>query len=186
MTYAICTQPLSPRLDTLPTYKIIEYDMEKSSYKPFAQTKLCVTPNGLILHMWAFEMVPKKESKLQAVFTIPKSQTLLFAECYADGKLECYTVTPTCKTPRSVISHSINGEDLQGFFWGIAITFPMTMLETVFGTGVLAQGNSLMGNIYKLSDNMDKPHMGSLYPADFAGNKEYALSSLAEFKIVSF
>ena len=186
MTYAICTQPLSPRLDTLPTYKIIDYPLEKRGYKPFAQTKLCVTPNGLILHMWAFEMVPKKESKLQAVFTTKDSQILLFAESYAHGKLDCYFLTPQGKTPITVISHSINGEDLQGVYWGISITFPKVELEQIFGVSVLSLGSTLMGNIYKLSDNVDKPHKGSLHPANFAGHKEYALSSLAEFKIVSF
>ena len=186
MTYAICTQPLSPRLDTLPTYKIIDYPLEKRDYKPFAQTKLCTTPEGLILHMWAFEMVPKKESKLQVVFTTKNSQTLLFAECCSDGKLDCYTLTPQSKIPQSVISHTIKGEDLQGDFWGIGITFPQALLQGIFGDDVLVLGNTLMGNVYKLSDNPDKPHKGSLHPADFAGNKEYALSSLAEFKIVRF
>ncbi|MEG0540733.1 MAG: hypothetical protein RR528_00235 [Angelakisella sp.] len=186
MTYNICTQPSTPRLDALPTYKIIDYPLETRDYKPFAQTRLCVTPAELMVQMWAFEMVPSKESTLEAVFTTASSQKLLFARCAAEGKVSCFVRTPQGDRPLTAISHSLSGEDLQGIYWGITITLPRTLLEELFGKGAVDVGSTLLGNIYKLSDNKEKPHKGSLAPADFAGGREYALGSMAEFKIVNY
>lgn len=186
MTYNICTQPATPRLDALPTYKIIDYPLETRDYKPFAQTRLCMTPAELVVQMWAFEAVPRSESMLELVFTTPEVSSLLFAQCFAKGRVNCFVRTPKGDRPLTVISHSLSGEDLQGIYWGITIGFPRTLLEELFGKGSADVGKSLMGNVYKLSDNKEKPHKGSLAPADFAGGKEHSLGSMAEFKIVNY
>lgn len=186
MTYAICTQPLQPIMEILPIYKITDYPLENRDYKPFAQMRTCLTPTNLILEMWAFEMVPTPESCLTAVFSVSNSDKLLFAECLSGGKTCCYVKTPSGRKSLSVISHSLKGEDLQGIFWGIRFEIPRTIFTQTFGEQVLDCGNTLLCNIYKLSANADKPHKGSLYPADFAGGREYALGSLAPFKIINY
>lgn len=186
MTYNICAQPSTPRMDALPTYKIIDYPLETRDYKPFAQTRLCMTPAELMVQMWAFEMVPRKESMLTAVFTTAGSQNLLFSRCMSDGSLACFVRNPQGDRPVTVISHSFCGEDLQGIYWGITVNFPRTLLEELFGKGAAAIGATLLGNVYKLSDNKEKPHKGSLAPADFANGHEYSLGSMAEFKFVNY
>lgn len=186
MTYNICMQGVTPRLDALPTYKITDYPLETRDYKPFAQTRLCMTPRELMVQMWAFEMIPRKESMLAAVFTTAASQKLLFAQCTAQGGLRCFVRTPQGDRPITVISHSMNGEDLQGVYWGITVSFPRTLLEELFGKGTADVGSVLLGNVYKLSDSKEKPHKGSLAHANFAGGREYALESMAEFKIVNY
>lgn len=186
MTYVICTQPLSPRMDTLPTYKITDYPLEKRGYKPFAQTKLCVTPNSFIIHMWAFESNPKPESQLKFVLTTQQSTAMLYIHCNADGTVSAYTTSPTDTTPISINSTPIKGEDLQGEFWGSDIQISITTLEKIFGNNVLKTGNTVLCNMYKLSENKNKPHKGSLHPANFAEHKEYGLSSLAKFTVVNY
>lgn len=186
MNCVICSQPATPKMDTLPTYKIIDYPLEQRDYKPFAQAKLCMTPAGLVLAIWAFEMVPKPESRLQAVFTTRDNELLLFAESWSGGKVDCFVRTPQGDRPVTVISHSLCGEDLQGIYWGATITLPRSLLEDCFGKGAAEVGSCLMGNLYKLSDNKEKPHKGSLFPADFANGREYAMSSMGELKIVSY
>ena len=60
---------------------------------------------------------------------------------------------------------------------------PRRLAEEALGTGELAPGSVLLGNFYKRSRDPQKPHDGSCWPADFAGGKEYALSSLVPFRV---
>ena len=186
MSCLICSQPATPRMDALPTYKIIDYPLEPRDYKPFAQTRLCMTPTQLVVELWAFEMVPKPESRMVAVFTTSSSQTLLFVEAFAHGAVRCFARSPQGDRPLDILSHSLDGEDLQGIYWGISARLSRTLLEELFGKGCCDVGHTLLGNVYKLSDNAEKPHKGSLFPADFAGGREFALCSLGEFQFVSY
>lgn len=186
MTYSICAQPANPRMDALPTYKITDYPLEPRDYKPFAQTRLCMTPGELVLEMWAFEMNPRPESHLVAVFTTQSSQNLLFVESWSGGEVNCFVRTPSGQRPLTIISHSLRGEDLQGFYWGSTVSVPKSLLEELFGKGSASVGHTLLGNLYKLSDSREKSHKGSLHPADFANGREYGLSSMGEFKIVNY
>lgn len=186
MSYLICSQPISPKLDTLPTYKIIHYPLEPRDYKPFAQAKLCIIPQELLVQMWAFEMVPQPESLIRAVFTAPNSQNLLVLTAQAEGGCSCLVRSPNGDKPLDAIIHALNGEDLQGVYWGATITLRRATIEEFLGQGATHVGSTLRGNFYKLSNSPQKPHRGSLYPADFAGGREYALPSLGEFKIVAY
>lgn len=186
MSYTICTQPQTPRMDTLPVYKITSYPLEPRDYKPFAQARLYLTPSELLLELWAFEMLPQPESRLRAVFCTAACDTLLVVECHAGGRVDCRAESPAGARDLSVTSHTLAGEDLQGIYWGAAVSIPRTLLEQLFGKGCVDVGRSLLGNVYKLSDSAKKPHKGSLHPADFAGNREYTLGSLAQFQIVNY
>lgn len=186
MPYLICSQLTTPKLDTLPTYKITHYPLESRDYKPFAQAKICIIPQEMLIQMWAFEMIPQPESCLQAVFTIPSSQNLLVLTAQAGGKCTCVIRGPDGDKPLDAIVHAFNGEDLQGIYWGITIHLRRAFVEKALGHGCTEVGSILRGNFYKLSNSIKKPHKGSLYPADFAGGREYALPSLGEFKIVAY
>ena len=185
MAYLICTQPVNPRMDALPAYKIIHYPLEKRDYKPFAQVKLCLTPQELIVEMWAFEMLPRPESNLRGLLTADGSRRL-WLRAWPDGRWECTADGPAGEEKLDAIAHTLDGEDLQGIYWGMSIRVPCSQARQVLGPENLRPGGSLLGNFYKLSDNKDKPHKGSLYPADFAGGREYALSSLARFQVVNY
>ena len=62
----------------------------------------------------------------------------------------------------------------------------LKLLERELGPGCLEEGGELLGNFYKLSNDPGKPHRGSMAPADFAGGREYALGSLAAFRVVRY
>lgn len=186
MKYTICTQPATPNIDSLPVYKIIDYPLEPRDYKPFAQARLCMTPTELMLELWAFEAHPMPESMLRAVFTTRTSDCMVTIDCCSGGSVGCVARTPSGETKLSITSHSMAGEDLQGEYWGATVHLPRSLLEQQLGRGSCHAGSILLGNIYKLSDNPDKPHKGSLFAADFATGREYALHSLAEFEVVSY
>ncbi|MEG1686537.1 MAG: hypothetical protein RR022_04725 [Angelakisella sp.] len=186
MSYMICSQTGAPKMDTLPAYKVVDYPLEQRDYKPYAKVRLCMTPTELVLELWSYEMVPCKESRMQAVFTTRNSQNQIFVENWSDGTLRCFVRSPAGDRPLSVHSHTIDNEDHLGYYWGIRAYLPRTTIEELLGSGVTAVGSVLLGNIYKLSDNSEKPHKGSLYPAAFATGQEYALASMGEFEIVNY
>ena len=183
MEAIICTQPDSPTFDSLPTYKITCYPLEKRDYKPFAQAQVCLTPVSLVLRLWAFEAHPRPSSRVEAAFTARHSPGLLSVAAWADGRWSCLLRTPGGDRPLDAIAHAMAGEDLQGVYWGAQVDIPRRLAEEALGTGELAPGSVLLGNFYKRSRDPQKPHDGSCWPADFAGGKEYALSSLVPFRV---
>ena len=182
----ICTQPAAPNLDALPTYKITDYPLEKRDYRPFAQAKVCVTPTQFFLQMWAFEAAPRPLSRLEGVFTTRESQKLLVGWAQADGSCGFLARTLEGDRPLDCLAHTLDGEDLQGVYWGVTLTLSRDLLERELGPGCLEEGGELLGNFYKLSNDPGKPHRGSMVPADFAGGREYALGSLATFRVVRY
>jgi hypothetical protein len=77
------------------------------------------------------------------------------------------------------------GDDFQGEYWGISAAIPRPAVEEALEVA-LEPGAVLLGNFYKRSGDPQKPHHGSCWPADFAGGREYGLSSLTEFMVVRY
>ena len=181
----ICTQPGTPRFDTLPTYKITLYPLEKRDYKPFAQAQVCRTPGELVVRLWAFEALPRPQSMVEGVFTTRQSQQLLRVAAWADGRWSCLLQSPEGERPLDAIAHTMAGDDFQGEYWGVSIAIPRRPVEEALGAA-LEPGAVVLGNFYKRSRDPEKPHHGSCWPADFAGGREYALPSLAPFTVVRY
>lgn len=168
--------------------KIIDYPLEKAEYKPFAQARLCVLPGGLAVQLWAFEAAPADQSSLRAVLSGPNG-AVASAQLWSSGKLEVLSgpdATHLSPAPALCTLSPLWGEDLQGRYWGGTLVFDRAMLEALWGAGCLLPGGRLWGNLYKLSTNPQKPHMGSLFPADFAGGKPFGPGSFGEFELVSY
>ena len=185
MEAIICTQPESPKFDSIPTYKITDYPLEKRDYKPFAQAQVCLTPTQLILRLWAFEAHPKPLSTVEGVFTTRQSEAVLWVSAWADGRWRCALRTPGGEKPIDAIAHAMAGEDLQGEYWGTSVAIRRSLVEEALRVA-LAPGSTLLGNFYKRSRDPQKPHHGSCWPADFAGGREYALTSLVPFAVVRY
>lgn len=193
MPFKVSALTVQPNFESLTVAKITDYPLEKRDYKPFAQGRLCITPQSLIVQLWAFEVNPSPHSSLKAVFSPAGSPDVFFsAELISTGSLEA-TITLDGHTA-SFVEHGFTpptlepfwGEDLQGVYWGGTITFFRKELERLCGDDSLTPGAVLYGNLYKLSTDPEKPHSGSLFPADFAGGKPFDHSSLGEFQIVSY
>jgi len=168
--------------DSLMVAKIIDYPLAADEYKPFAQARLCVLPQGLAVQLWAFEANPAPQSSLKAVLC-KENCPAVSVQLWANGRLET-TVDGKAEPSLATLS-PLWGEDLQGRYWGGSMVLDRNLLQQLWGSDCLTVGNKLLGNLYKLSDDRAKPHMGSLFPADFAGNP-YGIHSLGEFELVSY
>lgn len=169
-------------VDSLMVAKIIDYPLEKAEYKPFAQARLCALPGGLAVQMWAFESQPAQQSSLRVVLR-KGDCPVVSAQLWSTGKLE--VLVDGQSTPALCTLSPLWGEDLQGRYWGGSLVFDKAMLQSLWGENCLEVGSLLQGNLYKLSTDPHKPHMGSLFPADFAADP-YAVGSLGEFEFVSY
>lgn len=186
MEAMICTQPDPPKFDALPTYKITCYPLEKRAYKPFAQAQVCRTPENFIVRLWAFEAIPRPGSRVEGVFAAPGGEGLLRAAAWADGRWSVrFRSANGEEQDLSAAAHPMAGDDFQGEYWGASISVPRKEAEEVLGL-LLEPGAVVPGNFYKRSDGPEKPHHGCCWPADFAGGREYALSSLVPFTVVRY
>ena len=163
-----------PNLESLPVADIVDYPLEPAEYKPFAQARLCLTPQSLVVELWAFEVRPQPQSSLRAVF-LSQGRRLTF-QVWSGGRWEASL------EGRPAV-HPLSGENLQGVYWGARASFPRRWLEA---EGPLEAGSVVRGNLYKLSDSPQKPHQGSLFPADFAGGQPEGDASLGEFVVVPY
>lgn len=168
--------------------KITSYPLEKAEYKPFAQARLCALPQGLGVQLWAFEAQPADQSSLRVVLG-KQGMGLVSAQLWATGRLEVL-----CGADQASLAPAPNlctltplwGEDLQGRYWGGTLVFDRTRLQALWGSDCMQPGQTLQGNLYKLSTNSQKPHSGSFYPADFAGGTPFGFDSFGTFQFVSY
>lgn len=179
-------QPAAPSYDTLPVYKITCYPYEKRDYRPYAQARACLTPAQLVVQMWAFEAHPRPGSSLEAVFAAPGGDSALVLWVRADGAYGCTLRAPGGqRRGLDCVARTLEGEDLQGVYWGIEIALDRNLAARELGRP-LEEGGTLLGNFYKLSDDPDKPHRGSMAPADLTGERLYQPDALTPFAIVRY
>ena len=185
MAYYICKQGEIPMMDTLPIYKIINYPLQNNGYKPFAQAKLCINDTKLIIEMLAFEMFPKQESELKTVISSEKSDAYIDVTATATQKL-CIADSRGNSLEKSQIRY-IKGEDLQGCYWGMIAEISLDELQQAISIEKINIGDSLMCNFYKLSDNVEKAHIGSMYPLEYSDkNSIYKKENLANFEVIKY
>lgn len=181
----ICTQPDPPRFDALPTYKITCYPLEKRDYKPFAQAQVCCTPEALAVRLWAFEAKPRSGSAVEAVFS-GGGERLLRISAWADGRQRVYFHSADGEErDLTADARPMAGDDFQGEYWGVFFSIPRREAEEALGV-LLEPGAVVRGNFYKRSDDPEKPHCGSCWPADFLCGKEYGPPSLVPFTVVRY
>lgn len=185
MEAMICIQPDPPRFDVLPTYKITWYPLEKRDYKPFAQAQVCRTPGALELRLWAFEAKPRPSSMVEAVFAAAGGG-LLRITAWADGR-QSVLFESHGKENRALSAdfRPLAGEDFQGEYWGVHFIIPRGGAEDVLGLS-LEPGAVVRGNFYKRSDDPEKRHRGSCWPADFYHGLEYEPPSLVPFTVARY
>lgn len=186
MEAMICTQPDPPKFEALPTYKITCYPLERRDYRPFAQAQVCRTPTLFSVRLWAFEAMPRPVSRVEAVFAAANRGGLLRVVGWADGRRR---VSLRCAdgTERDIAAsaHPMAGDDFQGEYWGVSVGIPREEAEEALGIS-LEPGAVVPGNFYKRSDDPEKPHHGSCWPADFSGGREYGPTSLVPFTVVRY
>lgn len=171
--------------EALPVGKITKYPLEKGSYKPYAQCSLCLTGESLAARMLAFEVAPGPDSELRAVlypFRDEEAALHLRAVPGMEG-VSAWVEIGEETMPLPLRSRSRDGEDLQGVYWGWDVFLPLEALERLGGPLLLEKNRDFPGNFYKLRP---ASHQGSCYPADFAGRRPFALSSMGSFRVVGY
>jgi hypothetical protein len=171
-----------PRYDSIPVAKITDYPLEKESYKPFAQSQLCIGEKGLILRLWAFEVDPPRQSALRVGLGLGERRTALTV--YADGRLDCAADGAPAAAP--IFHHMIAGEDLQGEYWGAVIVLSGEILKALLGIDTLTKDIPLRGNLYKLSDAPGREHYGSHFPVDFTAADPYGPEYFGDLTILDY
>lgn len=179
-----------PVWDALPVAKIIQYPLERADYKPFAQARLCMTPETLYLRLWAFEVSPEPSSSLAACFALPEAGlegSYLRLELSSGGVLSARFheagggIRPV--EHRLEEAKTFQGEDLQGIYWGGVIRLPVSLLCELFGRFPQQPGEHLRGNLYKLCTG-ERPHYGCFYTADFLAEDPYSPAYYGDFLLI--
>jgi hypothetical protein len=200
MTYKVCKVGAQPNYDSLPIAKVIKYPLEKRDYRPFAQHILCVGEEHLHLRMWAFEIGPSAQSRLEcvlylfakapdtalAVVSVPGDAGVDIVGCCLLKDGHELPVSPLLERKlQSIEVRPHRGEDLQGAYWGCTIDIPLRLLQEWSGKTLLMPGDSFPGNFYKICTDEERPHLGCWHEADFSGNP-YLLDSMGTFEVVSY
>ncbi len=185
MAFKISKVKGHPKFDSLPVAKIIDYPLERRDYKPYAQGRICINQDGMILQLWAFETHPEPESSLKGVFALSSEEDSVFSvEFFPQGE-PVFKVGERQVPADQMLVHRFEGEDLQGVYWGATLTLPHSLLKQVDPQWNPEQITQIAGNLYKLSTGK-RPHQGSLYPADFAAGDPFGRSSLSVMSVVSY
>lgn len=191
-----------PVFDSLPVAKITDYPLEPKDYKPFAQSILCVGGDRLFLRMWAFEVSPMAGSALEAaLYLFPErpDTALSFRLEHGSGDVVAVSVNllengaakELDASRKKALSDTVecvphNGEDLQGIYWGMTVSVPLSTLELLGGVAALKSGDAFPGNFYKLCAGERFAHQGSCFPADFPGGKPYGADSMGRIQVLAY
>ncbi|MEG2916117.1 MAG: hypothetical protein RR839_06730 [Oscillospiraceae bacterium] len=181
MCYRISLTKENTNFDVLPVALIKNYPLEKRYYKPYTQAKLCFSSDGLSCQLMAFEAIPEKNSQLKLVLCF-ETDLPFIVDIYSDNR-------KTAKIGETDVEdevkfHFFNGEDLQGKYWGANITLDNSTIKKYFNDFVIANNKKISGNIFKLCENGEKVHYGSLYPVDFKSKNPY--EQYGEFIITDY
>lgn len=198
-TVNLCTGV--PEFDSLPVAKIASYPLEKRDYKPFAQCVLCFGEDAMYLRMWAFEVSPMPDSELVCVccpYADAPQRALCVRVRHGEGDLAGVSVTLLEKEKSLPLDDAVqsrlvqalharphNGEDLQGVYWGMAVTLPIALLEELGGKLTIQPGGHFPGNFYKLSCDARFAHQGSYFPAQFP-DAPFSPQSMGRFELVLY
>lgn len=174
--------------ETVYAAKLICFPFEKRDYKPFAQGRLCLCPEGLQVQMISFEVRPlAAESLLESsclVLALGRGKEAPALRIAADstGRAMAWLGENAAEPPEIV---PFTGEDLQGIYWGVKYCLGPEVLETVFARP-LEVGDRIGGNLLTVCRGGDKPFFGSLYPTIPQGNWLEEAPALGEMELVGF
>ncbi len=179
-----------PNFEAMQVFKVIDYPLEPRDYKPYAQTRLCVADGDFIVSMWAFEAEPSRQSRLMGVFDLGAA-VLAIQTSPAGGALVQridrgdQNKIPQSLTEQEVHIHSYMGEDLQGIYWATTVRIKKEALKNRFEVE-LENGTRFLGNVYKLCEDGQWTHKGSLFPAQFEPFDPYAAGNMGEIEVVDY
>ncbi len=143
-------------LDTLPTGLITHYKDCKNFYKPYTQFKMAMSKKEFLCSLITFETTPDSKSCMEIDITEPFNLNIkTFASKEVSVSYMNNDITANCK-----IQH-LQGDDLQGIYWGVIISAP----EIDFENDKL-ELYLFKGNVRKYLSEGEKKHLGSFFTLD--------------------
>lgn len=176
-------------LSSLGIFKITQYPFEERDFKPFALARLCILDDKtLVCRMWSFEVEPYCENGEDIFndstmsFAFGQKNNFLVVSANAKGKILTQKVCDGKKQTVSsnLHSHFFTGEDLQGVYWGVQISFELEEIKQLIGVDI---NGGFKGNIYKTSFK-EREHFGGLFEPK--SKDLYNPDSLGEFEITQY
>lgn len=193
MSFKISLIDGKPEWDSLPVAKIVTYPLEPRDYKPFAQARLCISPESIWVRMWAFEAQPSPTSALMVRMNLFPEQSDCFFSLSAsrDGKTvnEVYengTTSPMAARMILPRVKAFQSEDLQGIYWGAVFELPRALLPKLYGSNALPAGKAVRGNFYKIDADPCSEHYGCFYPVDFRSESALGAQFFGDFELVEY
>lgn len=174
--------------ETVYAAKLTCFPFEKRDYKPFAQGRLCLCPEGLHVQLISFEVRPLVAG------SVPESSCLTLALGRGGGApVLCITADSTGRalarlgdaplTPPEIVPFA--GEDLQGIYWGVKYCLGPEVLEKVFSRPLKA-GEIVWGNLITSCLGGNRPFFGTLYPTVPKGGWLDEAPALGRMELVGF
>lgn len=187
MVFKICTVEGNIPFDALPVGKIIEYPLEEKDYRPFTQFQIALNNDGLYLKLWAFEVNQTANSQIKAILNL-NPLTNSYIELTVNGDYSVVLASYDDKGNKTICDssaitiHRMDGEDLQGIYWGATILVSQEIITKLFGKLIFNSNSIMMGNFFKINE-VECPHYGCYFPIDFKAENPYGISSLREIPI---
>lgn len=145
MNYPIRFIDGEPRFDTLGVIKLCCDHSVPVDDRIYAQAQLGHTSDCLFARILSFETKPANEAILSVVLCHNGKELQL--SVFADGSASA-RCGETILTD-AMTSYIIQGEDLQGEYWGAVMLFSLDRLLTVFGVDSSAMPLELSGNVLR-------------------------------------
>lgn len=143
LNYTVRALRGEPRFDALGVLKLCcESDVPVND-RIFAQAQLGRNETTLFARIWSFETAPTPAS--QALLTLRAGGHTLALTTRFDGVAEATLDGGPCPAPMT--SYILQGEDLQGEYWGAVLLLPLQKLNALLGLRLGEQETVLSANV---------------------------------------
>lgn len=157
MNYNIRNIPGEPRFDVLGVIKLGCDTSVDINDRIYAQAQLGRNEDVIYIRILSFEPKPAPNAILCATFSL-NNRTLTLA-VGADGV--AHAQSDEVNLASHLTAYGVQGEDLQGEYWGVVMLFPLEHLFLALGVDKPELPLSLSGNIFRKN-----PAVSSAVPLD--------------------
>ena len=161
-------------LEMMPMLSSTEYPWEDTSYMPFMTARVAfVQQLGAVFDLFAFDTQPTADPEadhplddhiVAAVFNFfpEKSDVTLGFAANAFDKCVLYV---NGEAADELPCERTAGEDERGIYWNVRAVLGCELLEKYYGCSDLANGGTVVGNIFKAKRSGKGAHLGAVAPA---------------------
>ncbi len=166
--------------DSLPVAKLVEFPFAKGHFLPFSQARFAVLEGqALRARLTAFEVGGPSGSAMTLLLGAPGvAGGVLQLTIQPGGKLTALLHGEPLEHP-AIAAFPLDGEDLQGEFWGADLYIPRQVIRFVFPDCRLTAGETLGCNVCKQL-GADPEEFGCLFVPMAAEDCARDLSAHAE------